>query len=107
MLKDQSPDDWHLCVVLDCRRTGKVREPERPFVCTLHVGKCGEPLIRDHTRRAAALIDLERRHARKPSLANRDLVAARFTESMAWSRIVSKAGEIFGFKEEFLSKPAG
>lgn len=107
MLKDQTPDDWKPCVVLGCRRTGKVREAGRKFVCTLHVGKCGEGLIKDHTRRASALIDAQRRHALKPGKDDHAVVAARFAEGMAWNRLVAKAGQLCGFKPEFSPDGAG
>jgi hypothetical protein len=101
MLKDQTPDDWHPCVVLDCRRTGKVLKAGRKFVCHIHVGKVGEKLIRDHTRHAADLIDAQRRAALKPAASDRPVVAASFAEGMAWNRIVLRAGELFGVKPEF------
>jgi hypothetical protein len=107
MLKDQTPDDWKPCVVLGCRRTGKVREAGRRFVCAPHVGKCGENLIKDHTRRASDLIDKQRRHDLKPRRDNHALVAASLAEGMAWNLIVAKAGQLFGFKPEFSPERAG
>lgn len=84
----------HICIVIDCRRTGKPRFPGRQFICAKHCGAASQKALNAHAAAAAALASC------KPW--RREHYA--FLEASHWEGLRDEVVAACGLKPELIKK---
>lgn len=79
-----------LCIVRDCKVTGRPRFEDREFICTAHAGKADEQVLMAHANAAAALVAADTRAARGGGTATGVYQRTWAREAYSWRRLVDQ-----------------
>ena len=97
----------HICVALDCRRTGRPRFEDRDFICTKCLGACDSALRAKHAGAASRLQQAQRNLVARKTDRNQDAVArAEFVESRAWGDLRRQVADRCGEKVQYSRRGA-